>query len=95
MGAALNTSGAMGAYVLSDRATWLSFKGKDALDVLVEGDARLFNQYGIMLVNPAKHPAVKVEQGQAFINWIVSKQGQDAISSYKINGLSLFFPNAD
>ena len=95
MGAALNTSGAMGAYVLSDRASWLSFKNKDALEVLVEGDARLFNQYGIILVNPARHPAVKVEQGKAFINWVVSRPGQDAISSYKINGAQLFFANAD
>ena len=95
MGAALNTSGAMGAYVLSDRATWLSFKNKDALELLVKGDARLFNQYGIILVNPAKHPSVKVAAGQAFIDWIISKPGQAVINGYKINGAPLFFANAD
>lgn len=94
MGAALNTAGAMGAYVLSDRATWLSFKNRDELELLVEGDARLFNQYGIILVNPARHPSVKAAAGQAFIEWIISKPGQDAISGYKINGAQLFFPNA-
>ena len=94
MGAALNTSSAMGAYVLADRGTWLSFKNKDALDIVVEGDAKLFNQYGIMLVNPAKHPAVKKDLGQVFIDWIVSKEGQDAIRSYQINSQPLFFPNA-
>ena len=94
MGAALNTSSAMGAYVLADRGTWLSFKTKDALEIVVEGDAKLFNPYGVMLVNPAKHPAVKKDSGQAFIDWIVSKEGQDAIKSYQINGQPLFFPNA-
>lgn len=94
MGAALNTSAAMGAYVLADRGTWISFKNKDALAIVVEGDKRLFNQYGIMLVNPAKHPTVKKELGQAFIDWIVSGEGQAAIHSYRIQGQALFFPNA-
>jgi tungstate transport system substrate-binding protein len=94
MGAALNTSAAMGAYVLADRGTWISFKNKDALDVVVEGDKALFNQYGIMLVNPAKHSAVKKDLGQAFVDWIVSAEGQNAIRSYKIDGQQLFFPNA-
>lgn len=94
MGAALNTAGAMGAYVLSDRGTWISFKNKGDLDIAVEGDTRLFNQYGIMLVNPAKHPAVKKDLGQAFIDWIVSVEGQTAIRAYKIDGQQLFFPNA-
>jgi tungstate transport system substrate-binding protein len=94
MGAALNTAAGMGAYVLSDRGTWLSFKNKGDLEIVVEGDKRLFNQYGIMLVNPAKHAHVKKDLGQQFIDWIVSKEGQDAIRSYTINGLQLFFPNA-
>lgn len=94
MGAALNTSAAMGAYVLSDRGTWLSFKNKDALMIAVEGDRRLFNQYGIILVNPEKHRHVKKDQGQAFIDWVISKEGQAAIAAYKINGEQLFFPNA-
>ncbi len=95
MGAALNTSAAMGAYVLTDRGTWISFKNKDALDIVVEGDAKLFNQYGIILVSPAKHPNVKKDLGQAFIDWIVSAEGQNAIRSYKIEGQQLFFPNFD
>jgi tungstate transport system substrate-binding protein len=95
MGAALNTSAAMGAYVLADRGTWISFKNKDALEIVVEGDKALFNQYGIMLVNPAKHPAVKKELGQAFVDWIVSAEGQNAIRAYKIDGQQLFFPNAE
>ncbi len=95
MGAALNTSGAMSAYVLADRGTWISFKNKGDLDIAVEGDTKLFNQYGIMLVNPAKHPQVKKELGQAFVDWIVSAEGQNAIRSYKIDGQQLFFPNAD
>ena len=95
MGAALNTSAAMGAYVLSDRGTWISFKNKDALQIVVEGDKRLFNPYGIMLVNPAKHPSVKKDLGQAFIDWIISAEGQNAIRSYRIEGQQLFFPNAD
>ena len=95
MGAALNTAAAMGAYVLADRGTWISFKNKDALQIVVEGDKRLFNQYGIMLVNPEKHPTVKKDLGQAFIDWILSAEGQNAIRSYRIGGQQLFFPNAD
>jgi len=95
MGAALNTAGASNSYVLSDRGTWLHFKNKGDLAILVEGDKRLFNQYGVMLVNPAKHPTVKKELGQAFIDWLVSPEGQNAIADYKINGLQLFFPNAN
>jgi tungstate transport system substrate-binding protein len=94
MGAALNTAAAMGAYVLSDRGTWLSFKNRDALEISIEGDKRLFNQYGIILVNPEKHKHVKKELGQAFIDWVISKDGQAAIASHKINGEQLFFPNA-
>jgi tungstate transport system substrate-binding protein len=94
MGAALNTAGAMGAYVLSDRGTWLSFKNRGDLEIVVEGDKRLFNQYGIILVNPQKHPHVKKELGQQFIDWVISKEGQDAIKAYTINGQQLFFPNA-
>ncbi len=94
MGAALNTASAMGAYVLADRGTWLGFKNKEALKIVVEGDRRMFNQYGIMLVNPAKHSHVKAQLGQTFVNWIVSQEGQDAIRSYKIMGEQLFFPNA-
>jgi tungstate transport system substrate-binding protein len=95
MGAALNTSAAMAAYVLADRGTWISFKNKDALEIVVEGDKALFNQYGIMLVNPAKHPAVKKELGQAFVDWVTSAEGQNAIRSYRIDGQQLFFPNTD
>ena len=95
MGAALNTAGAMGAYVLSDRGTWISFKNKGDLQIAVEGDPKLFNQYGIVLVNPAKHAQVKQELGQAFIDWVLSAEGQNAIRSYKIEGQQLFFPNAD
>jgi tungstate transport system substrate-binding protein len=94
MGAALNTAAAMGAYVLSDRGTWISFKNKGALEIAVEGDKRLFNQYGVTLVNPAKHPHVKKDLGQQFIDWIVSAEGQNAIKSYRIDGQQLFFPNA-
>jgi tungstate transport system substrate-binding protein len=94
MGAALNAAGSMGAYVLSDRGTWLSFKNKGDLEIVVEGDRQLFNQYGIILVNPAKHAHVKKELGQQFIDWIVSGEGQNAIKSYTINGEQLFFPNA-
>jgi tungstate transport system substrate-binding protein len=94
MGAALNTSAAMGAYVLADRGTWLSFKNRDALELSVEGDKRLFNQYGIILVSPERHKHVKRELGQMFIDWIISKEGQAAIAAYKINGEQLFFPNA-
>ena len=94
MGAALNTAAAMNAYVLSDRATWLSFENRGELDIAVEGDKRLFNQYGVMLVNPEKHPSVKAEAGQQFIDWLVSPEGQKAIGEYKIGGKQLFFPNA-
>ncbi len=94
MGAALNTAMAMEAYVLSDRATWLSFKNKGTLQISVEGDARLFNQYGVMLVNPAKHPHVKAQDGQAFVDWLVSPEGQAAIGQFKIDGKQLFFTNA-
>ena len=95
MGAALNMASASNAYVLSDRGTWLAFKNRGDLTVLVEGDKRLFNQYGVMLVNPAKHPTVKKEAGQRFINWLISVEGQSAIAGYKINGQQLFFPNAN
>jgi tungstate transport system substrate-binding protein len=95
MGAALNTASAMNAYVLSDRGTWISFKNRGDLMVAVEGDAKLFNQYGIILVNPARHPHVKAALGQAFIDWLISRAGQQAIADYKINGQQLFFPNAD
>ncbi|MBR1271021.1 extracellular solute-binding protein [Bradyrhizobium sp. AUGA SZCCT0222] len=94
MGAALNTAAASNAYVLTDRATWLSFKNKGELVIEVEGDKRLFNQYGVMLVNPAKHPDVKKEFGQQFIDWLVSAEGQKAIADFKINGEQLFYPNA-
>jgi tungstate transport system substrate-binding protein len=94
MGAALNTASASNAYVLADRGTWLSFKNRGDLVISVEGDKRLFNQYGVILVNPAKHAHVKKELGQAFIDWLVSPEGQKAISDYKINGEKLFFPNA-
>ena len=94
MGAALNTASASNAYVLADRGTWLSFKNRGDLDILVAGDKRMFNQYGVILVNPAKHPHVKKEVGQAFIDWLISPEGQKAIADYKINGEQLFFPNA-
>jgi tungstate transport system substrate-binding protein len=94
MGAALNTASASGCYVLADRGTWLSFKNRGDLQILVEGDKRLFNQYGVMLVNPAKHSHVKTELGQQFIDWLVSAEGQKAIADYKINGEQLFYPNA-
>jgi tungstate transport system substrate-binding protein len=95
MGAALNTASASNAYVLADRGTWIAFKNRGDLIIAVEGDKRLFNQYGIILVNPAKHKHVKKELGQAFIDWIVSKEGQRAIAGYKRNNEQLFFPNAD
>ncbi|PND20501.1 extracellular solute-binding protein [Sinorhizobium meliloti] len=94
MGAALNTASAMDAYVLSDRGTWLSFRNRGDLAISVEGDKRLFNQYGVMLVNPEKHPDVKAELGQIFIDWLISPEGQKAIGEYKIDGQQLFFPNA-
>src|SRR6516162_8328783 len=95
MGAALNTAAATNAYLLSDRGTWLSFKNKGDLAIVVEGDNRLFNQYGVMLVNPDKHPNVKKDLGQQFIDWLVSPEGQKAIADYKINGEQLFYPNAN
>lgn len=95
MGAALNTAGAMGAYVLSDRATWINFRNRGDLRIAVEGDRRLFNQYGVILVNPARHKHVNKEAGQAFIDWLVGAEGQKAIAGYKINGQQLFFPNAN
>jgi tungstate transport system substrate-binding protein len=94
MGPALNTASAMNAYILADRATWLSFKNRGDLTILVQGDPKLFNQYGVMAVNPAKFPHVKKAEGQAFIDWITSKNGQDVIASYQIGGEQLFFPNA-
>jgi tungstate transport system substrate-binding protein len=94
MGAALNTASAMNAYVLSDRGTWLSFRNRGDLAISVEGDKRLFNQYGVMLVNPEKHPDVKAELGQIFIDWLLAPEGQKAIGEYKIDGQQLFFPNA-
>ena len=95
MGPALNIAASTGAYVLTDRGTWLNFKNRADMTVLVEGDNRLFNQYGVMLVNPAKHPQVKTAEGQKFIDWLVSPAGQQVIASYKIGGEQLFFPNAD
>lgn len=95
MGAALNTAGAMNAYVISDRGTWLSFKNPGDLAIVVEGDRRLFNQYGVILVNPEKHPAVKKDLGQSFIDWLISAEGQSAIAAYQVNGKQLFFPNAE
>jgi tungstate transport system substrate-binding protein len=94
MGPTLNTASGMNAYVLTDRGTWLSFKNRGDLVIAVEGDQRLFNQYGVMLVNPAKHPQVKNELGQAFVDWVISTEGQEAIADYKIDGEQLFFPNA-
>jgi tungstate transport system substrate-binding protein len=94
MGPALNTASAQNAYVLADRGTWLSFKNRGELAVLVEGDQRLFNQYGVMLVNPAKHPHVKASDGQRFIDWLVSAEGQKTIADYRIGNEPLFFPNA-
>ena len=95
MGAALNTAGAGNAYVLSDRGTWIHFKNKGDLQILVEGDKRMFNQYGVMLVNPEKHPNVKKELGQQFIDYLISPEGQEDIANYKINGEQLFYPNAE
>ena len=95
MGPALNTASSMNAYVLADRGTWLAFKNRGDLAILVQGDKRLFNQYGVMLVNPDKHPTVKKDLGQAFIDWLVSPEGQKVIADYKIDGEQLFFPNAE
>ena len=94
MGPTLNTAAGMNAYALSDRGTWLSFKNRADLIISVEGDQRLFNQYGVMLVNPARHPHVKKDMGQAFIDWLISPEGQKAVADYKIGGEQLFFPNA-
>ena len=94
MGATINLAVAKGAYALTDRGTWLSYTNKDDFKVLVEGDPKLFNQYGVILVDPAKHPNVKAKQGQAFIDWLTGPEGQAAIASYKIDGQQLFFPNA-
>lgn len=94
MGPALNMAASLGAYVLADRGTWLSFKNKADLAVLVEGDKRLFNQYGVMVVNPAKHPQTKVVEAQKFVDWVISPAGQNVIAAYQINGQQLFFPNA-
>ena len=94
MGPALNTASAMNGYILSDRATWLNFKNRGDLEIVVQGDPKLFNQYGVMLVNPVKYPHVKKAEGQAFIDWLISKDGQDVIAQYQINGQQLFFPNA-
>ena len=94
MGPALNTAAAMNAYILADRGTWLAFKNRQNLKIIVEGDSKLFNQYGVILVNPKKHPQVKAQAGQKFIDWLVSAEGQGVIASYKIDGEQLFFPNA-
>ena len=94
MGPALNMASSSNAYLLSDRGTWLSFKNRGDLAVLTEGDKRLFNQYGVMLVNPEKHPTVKAKDGQAFIDWLISPKGQETIAGYKVGGEQLFFPNA-
>jgi len=94
MGPALNTAAGMNAYILADRATWLNFKNRADLAIVVEGDEKLFNQYGVILVNPARHPAVKKDLGQAFIDWLVGPDGQKTIADYKIGGEQLFFPNA-
>jgi tungstate transport system substrate-binding protein len=94
MGPALNMASSTGAYVLTDRGTWLSFKNRGDLAVLVEGDSRLFNQYGVMVVNPAKHAHVKAAEAQKFVDWVTSAPGQAVIAAYKIDGQQLFFPNA-
>jgi len=94
MGPALNMASSSDAYLLSDRGTWLSFKNRGDLAILTEGDKRLFNQYGVMLVNPGKHPAVKAKEGQAFVDWLISAKGQETIAGYKVGGEQLFFPNA-
>jgi len=94
MGPALNTASSMNAYILADRGTWLAFKNRGELGIVVEGDTRLFNQYGVILVNPAKHAHVKKEDGQRFIDWLVSPAGQKSIAEYRIGGEQLFFPNA-
>jgi tungstate transport system substrate-binding protein len=95
MGPALNTAAAMNAHVLTDRGTWLAFRNRQDLGVLVEGDPRLFNQYGVMAVNPERHPHVKAADARRFVEWLVSRAGQEAIAGHKVNGEQLFFPNAD
>jgi tungstate transport system substrate-binding protein len=95
MGPTLNTAAGMSAYTLTDRGTWLSFKNRGELEIAVEGDKRLFNQYGVILVNPVKHPNVKADLGQQFVDWLISPEGQQAIASFKIDGEQLFFPNAN
>ena len=94
MGATLNTGTAMGAYIMTDRATWISFGNKGDYQIAVEGDPKMFNQYGIILVNPEKHPNVKADLGQQFVDWVISDEGQAAIAGYKVDGQQLFFPNA-
>ena len=94
MGPTLNTASSMNAYILADRGTWLNFKNRGDLTIVVEGDQKLFNPYGVMLVNPAKHPHVKKADGEAFIDWLTSPEGQAAIAGYKIDGEQLFFPSA-
>ncbi len=94
MGATLNTAAAMAAYALTDRATWTNFQNRDDMAILVEGDLALFNQYGVILVNPARHPHVKAEHGQAFIDWLLSTDGQNAIGAFRVDGQQVFFPNA-
>ena len=94
MGPALNTAAGLNAYILADRGTWLAFRNRADLAILVEGDRRLFNQYGVMLVNPDRHPSVKRELGQRFVDWLVSPRGQAVIAAYKAGGEQLFFPNA-
>jgi len=94
MGATLNTGTAMGAYIMTDRATWISFGNKGDYQIAVEGDSKMFNQYGIILVNPEKHPTVKADLGQQFVDWVISGEGQAAIAGYKVDGQQLFFPNA-
>ncbi|WP_158966650.1 extracellular solute-binding protein [Chachezhania sediminis] len=94
MGATLNAAAGMGAYTLSDRATWISFGNKDGMEIVVQGDPKLFNPYGVILVNPAKHPTVKAEDGQAFIDWLTGPEGQAAIADFQIDGQQLFFPSA-
>ena len=94
MGPALNTASSLNAYLLADRGTWIAFRNRGDLEILVAGDQRLMNQYGVMLVNPDKHPSVKRADGQAFVDWLISAEGQRAIADYKIGGEQLFFPNA-
>ena len=95
MGATLNTGTGMGAYIMTDRATWIAFGNKADFEIMVEGDPKMFNQYGVVLVNPETHPHVKAKLGQAFVDWLLSKEGQAAIASYKVDGQQLFFPNAN